>query len=205
MLTRKTASPITSAWGHANGDDPIFEDIRTVSAEPHAASAQDGAHRCAVQTQSHRELRAKAQWENQAYGVFLPRRLKTVRHARKLTKVAAPLFPRYLFIRLDLTRHLWRSVNGNLRRYPAGHAWGHAAAASARRRGNHDRSVDVTGFLCFGEDLKIGSKGGLLAGPFAEQLRILDRLDGSNRVRVLLDIRGATVPVQLERKIVTAA
>jgi hypothetical protein len=33
----------------------------------------------------------------------------------------------------------------------------------------------------------------------------LDRLDASGRVRVLLEIMGATVPVQLERKYVTAA
>jgi hypothetical protein len=59
-----------------------------------------------VQTQPNRELRAKGQLENQAYEVFLPRRLKTVRHARKLTNVAAPFFPCYLFIRLDLTRHI---------------------------------------------------------------------------------------------------
>jgi hypothetical protein len=40
---------------------------------------------------------------------------------------------------------------------------------------------------------------------FAEQLGTLDRLDDSGRVRVLLEIMGATVPVQLERKIVRAA
>ena len=54
----------------------------------------------AVYTQPHREPRAKSQLENQSYEVFLPRRLKTVRHARKLTNVAAAFFPRYLFIQI---------------------------------------------------------------------------------------------------------
>jgi hypothetical protein len=47
---------------------------------------------------------------NQAYEVFLLRRPKTV--ARKLTNGAGAFFPRYLFIRVDLTRYHWHSVNG---------------------------------------------------------------------------------------------
>jgi transcription antitermination factor NusG len=42
----------------------------------------------------------------------LPKRVKTIRHARKLTNVTAPLFPGYIFVQLDLTRDRWRSVNG---------------------------------------------------------------------------------------------
>src|SRR5258708_32245573 len=88
----------------------ISEDIQpNPSARAHV---DQGARWYAVHTQPNREWRAKNQLENQAYEVFLPRRLKTVRHARKLTNVVAPFFPRYLFIRLDLTQHRWRSVNG---------------------------------------------------------------------------------------------
>jgi hypothetical protein len=36
-----------------------------------------------------------------SYRTFLPKREKTVRHARKLTTVVAPFFPRYMFIILD--------------------------------------------------------------------------------------------------------
>ena len=195
-----------SRVGAFGGGNPISENIRPdTGARPHTAGVQDGARWYAVQTQPHRELRAKGQLENQAYEVFLPRRLKTVRHARKLTNVAAPFFPRYLFIRLDLTQHRWRSVNGTF------------GVTRLIMQGDMPQpvpcgvvetmiaSVDASGFLCLGENLKIGSKVRLLAGPFAEQLGILDRLDDSGRVRVLLEIMGATVPVQLERKIVTAA
>jgi len=66
-------------------------------------------------------------------------------------------------------------------------------------------SVDAKGFLRLEENLKIGSRVRLAAGPFAEKLGILDRLDDSGRVRVLLEIMGATVPVQLQRRFVTAA
>jgi transcription antitermination factor NusG len=63
-------------------------------------------------TQPHREALAERQLVNQNYHVFLPRFLKSRRHARKFETVSAPLFPRYMFITLDLTRDRWRSVNG---------------------------------------------------------------------------------------------
>jgi Transcription termination factor nusG len=59
--------------------------------QPHTDAVNDATRWYAVHTQPNREGRAKNQLENQAYEVFLPRRLKTVRHARKLTNVAAPL------------------------------------------------------------------------------------------------------------------
>jgi transcription antitermination factor NusG len=141
----------------------------------------------AVHTQPNRELRAKSQLENQGYEVFLPRCLKTVRHARKLTNVAAPFFPRYLFVRLDLVQHRWRSVNGTF------------GVSSLVMQGEKPHPV------CFKESLVVGTQVRLAAGPFAEQLGILDRLDDSGRVRVLLDIMGAAIPVYVERKFVVTA
>ena len=170
-----------------------------------AISVNDHSRWYAVHTQPNRESRAKNQLDNQAYEVFLPRRLKTIRHARKLTNVAAPFFPRYLFIRLDLTQQGWRSVNGTFgvsrlvmqgdMPHPVPRGIVEAMIAS----------VDAKGFLRLEENLKIGSRVRLAAGPFAEKLGILDRLDDSGRVRVLLEIMGATVPVQLQRRFVTAA
>jgi transcription elongation factor/antiterminator RfaH len=158
-----------------------------------------------VHTQPNREQRAKSQLENQDYEVFLPRCLKTVRHARKLTNVAAPFFPRYLFVRLDLVQHRWRSVNGTFgvislvmqgeKPHPVPRGVVEAMIAS----------VDTSGFLCFKESLVLGTQVRLAAGPFAEQLGILDRLDDSGRVRVLLDIMGAAIPVYVERKFVVTA
>lgn len=159
----------------------------------------------AVHTQPNRELRAKSQLENQGYEVFLPRCLKTVRHARKLTNVVAPFFPRYLFVRLDLVQHRWRSVNGTFgvislvmqgeKPHPVPRGVVEAMIAF----------VDTSGFLCFKESLVVGTQVRLAAGPFAEQLGILDRLDDSGRVRVLLDIMGAAIPVYVERKFVVTA
>jgi len=141
----------------------------------------------AVHTQPHRELRATIQLENQSFRVFLPRRLKTVRHAR------------------NLNRQAWRCVNGTFgvtslvmqgdMPHPAPRGVVEAMLAS----------VDAAGLLCLEENLKVGSHVRLAAGPFADKLGILERLDDSGRVRVLLEIMGGTVPVHIERRFITAA
>ena len=67
-----------------------------------------------VHTLPHQEKRAQIQLQNQRYRTFLPKREKTVRHARKLATVVAPFFPRYTFIILDPEHDQWRPINGTM-------------------------------------------------------------------------------------------
>jgi transcriptional antiterminator RfaH len=141
------------------------------------------------------ENRAQGNLENQGLRTFLPKRHKTVRHARRMTRVEAPFFPRYLFVVLDLARDQWRSVNGTFgvarlvmsgdRPEPVPRGVVEALVASA----------DARGILRLTEGLREGSPVRLLAGPFAEQLAILEHLDDSGRVRVLVDILGRPVSI----------
>jgi hypothetical protein len=66
-------------------------------------------------------------------------------------------------------------------------------------------SADDNDLLRFEQGLKVGAEVRLVAGPFAEQLGILDRLDDSGRIRVLLKIMGATIPVRVPRGYAIAA
>ena len=50
--------------------------------------------------------------------------------------------------------------------------------------------------------LKVGDSIRVTAGPFAELLGTLERLDDSDRVRVLLDILGGRIPVLLPGAVV---
>src|SRR5690348_17124734 len=67
-----------------------------------------------VHTLPKRENQAKLHLCAQGFRVFLPSIRRTVRHARRLRTVNAPLFSRYLFIRLDLSRDRWLSVQGTV-------------------------------------------------------------------------------------------
>jgi transcription elongation factor/antiterminator RfaH len=149
----------------------------------------------AVHTLPFAETRAEGQLQRQGFRTFQPKRLKTVRHARKLSTVEAPFFPRYLFIALDLGRHRWRSVNGTFgvsrlvmrgdEPHPVPRGVVEALVAAA----------DADGILQLAEKLLVGGPVRLMAGPFAEQLAILDELDDCGRVRVLLEILGRQVAV----------
>jgi transcriptional antiterminator RfaH len=59
---------------------------------------------------------AKAGWhlQNQGFAVYLPRYLKRRRHARRIDWVPAPLFPRYLFIGMDLAAARWRAIRSTI-------------------------------------------------------------------------------------------
>src|SRR5437016_2704982 len=63
-----------------------------------------------VQSQPNTELKAVAHLNRQGFATYLPRYLKRRRHARRVEVVAAPLFPRYLFVSIDMTAQRWRSI-----------------------------------------------------------------------------------------------
>src|ERR1700761_380861 len=74
----------------------------------------EGARWRLVRALTGREVFASEHLERQGFVTFLPKQLKTVRHARKVRVALGAYFPGYLFVELDLARHRWRSVNGTL-------------------------------------------------------------------------------------------
>ena len=156
-----------------------------------------------VRTQLHREAKAAQQLENQDYRVFLPRFLKSRRHARKFETVMAPLFPRYLFVILDLTRDRWRSVNGTFGVDRLLMRGGEPEPVPCGLVEQLIENADAKGVVLPGSGLKVGDSIRVSAGPFAELLGTLERLDDNNRVRVLLEIMGSKIPVLLPEAAVT--
>jgi len=63
-----------------------------------------------VHTHPKGERRAQLHLGGQGFRTHLPQIRKTIRHARQLRTVRTALFPRYLFIVLDLGRDRWLSV-----------------------------------------------------------------------------------------------
>jgi transcriptional antiterminator RfaH len=160
---------------------------------------REGERWYAVHTLPFAEKRAQAQLENQGFLTFLPKRRKTIRHARKLSTVVAPFFPRYLFVVLDLNRDRWRSVNGTFGVSRLVMGGDLPCPAPPGIVETMVAATDAEGLLDLRPDLKIGTPVRLAAGPFAEQLAVLDRMDDSGRIRVLLNMLGRQVPVSLDR------
>jgi transcription elongation factor/antiterminator RfaH len=150
-----------------------------------------------VRTQPHRETQATRQLDNQNFRVFVPRILKSRRHARKFETIRAPLFPRYIFIALDLGRDRWRSVNGTLGVDRLLTRGGEPEPVPRGLVEQLTENAEADGVVRPSTTLKVGDSIRVTAGPFAELLGTLERLDDSDRVRVLLDILGGKIPVLL--------
>jgi transcription elongation factor/antiterminator RfaH len=151
-----------------------------------------------VQAQLHGERRAAFHLGQQSFRAFLPLYRKTVRHARQFVTVEAPFFPRYLFVRLDLGRDRWRSVNstfgvaslimgGDLPKpVPAGVVEGILATTSA------------SGLVSSLPRLLVGDSVRIVSGPLAGLVGTLSALDENQRVKVLLDILGKETLVAID-------
>jgi transcriptional antiterminator RfaH len=157
-------------------------------------------------TAPRKERLAESQLDNQLYRSFLPLQLETRRHARKFTTVLAPVFPRYIFVILDLERQRWRSVNGTFGVQRLITDGERPLAVAPGIVETLVQSSDRRGALIYrGDELAIGEKVKLVSGPFAGSLGILQRLDGAGRVQILLSLLGGPVNVTAARAMVAAA
>ena len=156
-----------------------------------AFAVPEGPRWYVVQSQPRKEFFASANLENQGFATFTPRLRRTVRHARRLKTVLAALFPRYLFVSLDLRRDAWRSVNGT---YGVSRLVTDGSMPTPVPPGLVEAllaATDRNGMLAFSAPLTPGQQVRLLDGPFAEQIGRLVSLDDAGRAMVLLEILGA--------------
>jgi transcription elongation factor/antiterminator RfaH len=148
------------------------------------------------------ELKAARQLANQGFRAFVPKFWKNRRHARKIETVSRPLFPRYLFVILDKARDPWRSVNGTLG-VDRLLMYGREPQPVPRGVVEHLISAaDADGNVQFPFCLKEGESVKITAGPFADLVGQLEKLDDNGRVRVLLDLMGSTVRVAIKQELV---
>jgi transcriptional antiterminator RfaH len=153
-----------------------------------------------VYTQPLKETVAKQHLEEQGYNVYLPMFKKTRRHARRTDEVLQPLFPRYLFVGLNLKLDAWRAVNGT--RGVAylllndGHPLGISTSIIEELKVlENDGVVPIECVSTFtkGENLRV------VDGVFKDQVAVFQRMDDKQRVQLLLNFLGRdtriTVPV----------
>lgn len=166
-----------------------------------------GARWYVVQARHLSEQRAVHELENQGFEAFLPCYLRKRRHARKVTFAPAPLFPGYLFVRLDPARQRWRSINGTygVARLVAGES-GPLPIADAVVEGLRARR-DGQGYIALSQrpDFAPGQVVRIRSGSFAETLGLFEGFRDQDRIAVLLDLLGGKVRVLLDEDMVEKA
>jgi transcriptional antiterminator RfaH len=160
-----------------------------------------------VQTQPHAEAKAMGHLIRQGFDAYLPRYLKRRRHARRVETVAAPLFPRYLFVGVDMETQRWRSI--------------HSTTGVARLVCNGDdpapvppevvaalqRREDTAGFVTLErrQQFAPGERVRVVDGIFADNLGLFEGMADKERVAILLDLLGRKVRILLDEGAITAA
>jgi transcriptional antiterminator RfaH len=151
----------------------------------------------AVHTRPHAEARALENLERQGFEAWLPLYRKQRRRARRSEQVLRPLFPRYLFVALDLDGEQWRpvlSTYGVADLVSSGDgplALADAVIDALRARADED------GHYTLARGLKPGDKVRIESGPMRNLEGILEVEGDTDRVVVMLHLLGREVRVKL--------
>jgi transcriptional antiterminator RfaH len=145
--------------------------------------------------------------QRQGFEIHFPRYLKSRRHARRVETVAAPLFPRYIFVAIDTAVQRWRSI--------------HSTIGVSRLVCHGDNPVEVPNSVI--DELKLGQdeqgfvqlerkhpfRPGehirVLNGAFSAYLGLFERMTDNERVAILLDFLGRKVRVVLDADAIETA
>lgn len=159
-----------------------------------------------VQTQPNAEAKANRHLLNQGYATYLPVYLRRVSHARRAEILRRPLFPGYLFVRLDPDMNRWRSINGTV------------GVRRILSEGDRPRCVSdaIIGEIVARQDengvIKVkaqsfvqGQTVRLAGGPFAEVSGLFEEARDDRRVVLLLSMLGREVRVVTPVEEVVAA
>jgi transcription elongation factor/antiterminator RfaH len=152
-----------------------------------------------VQTKPGNEHRVETNLSNQEIGVFLPL-LETFQHSSgKIIQKIKPLFPNYLFAKLDINLHYYkvkwtRGVNKILGNGDGPISISGKVVETIKERTGKDNLVKLE------EGLEEGTLVQFTSGPFKDLMGVFDKkMSDGKRVRVLLSLIGVDVPVQVSR------
>lgn len=130
---------------------------------------------------------------------FCPWRIETTRGRRGLRDAARPLFPGYVFVRLDPERGQAQAVQNTrgltrlLRTGPSGPA----ALPEGLVEGLMARCAP-DGRLFPMDDFQPGDRIRVISGPFADFVTRIESITPEARLQVLFDLMNRKVPVELE-------
>jgi transcriptional antiterminator RfaH len=160
-----------------------------------------------VRTRPHAEAKAALHLERQGFVTYLPRYLKRRRHARRIDTVAVPLFPRYLFVAVDLATQCWRAIHST---------FGVSQLVCDGEAPVPVRDAILQQFWCRHDDAGYvrldtaprfapGDKVRVTDGVLSACLGLFEGVTDAQRVAILVELLGRKVKVVVDAELVEAA
>ncbi len=159
-----------------------------------------------VHTHAQAEDTARAHLARQGFTAFLPQFLRRRRHARRIDWVRAPLFPRYLFVAMDIARMRWRAVSST---YGVSRLVCHGDRPASVPAGVVEEIMaqrDEAGLVRLATRIPFekGEVIQVVSGALTDSIGLFECMTDEERVIMLLDLLGRQVRVKLPLEAVTA-
>jgi transcriptional antiterminator RfaH len=158
-----------------------------------------------VSTQPGAEAKAAQHLERQGYRVYLPRWRKRRSHARRIEWIAAPLFPRYLFVGFDIETTRWRAINSTV-------GVSHLICNSGLPAPIPDAVIEEvrdretgSGLIEIKPTFRKGQPVIVDEGPFLAQIGLFETTNDADRVTILLNLLGRELRVKVPAYSIRAA
>jgi transcriptional antiterminator RfaH len=162
----------------------------------------------AVHTKPLREIDAQLNLEHQGYEVYFPRTVHPVRRRQRAYQQVGPLFPRYLFVRVDEGNQSLRPVHSTPGVTSVVRFGSRYTIVPDRLIGElRAREVPETGLHRLSDKRRLapGSRVTMVEGPFAGLEGVFAREVGDERVVVLLELLGHDVTVRVPSDLIMPA
>ena len=159
-----------------------------------------------VHTRPRGEETAQRHLTRQGFDAFLPQYLKRRRHARRTDWIRAPLFPRYLFVAMDIEMTRWRAISSTV-------GVSHLVCQGERPAPvppgvvpDIRQRLDADGLIAIEPEAPFhqGDVVRVTAGALVDQLGLFQCATDEDRVVLLLDLLGRQVKVTLPLDTVTS-
>lgn len=152
-----------------------------------------------VHTHVNKEFVAEHNLNKLGFSTYIPKYKKMISHARKKSEVIKPLFPKYIFVKIDLAIQYWTVINSiygvkniiTMNEKPT--FLSSEIIKKLKFNENFEGFIDIMPF----PDRKIGDEIKIIEGVFAGKLGIFNGLTDDNRVKVLFNLLGKEMTLSL--------
>lgn len=154
---------------------------------------------CVAHTQPQKEDVATKNLLDQDFEVYCPKFKKLRRHARRVDEILVPLFPRYLFVRIDMEVHGWRAINGTrgvqylLVQDNKPRSVPDKVIEELKNQESNEGIVPIESLSLF----TAGDKVEVLEGPLKGQIAYFDKFSDKDRSLILVEFLGRHMKVPI--------
>jgi transcriptional antiterminator RfaH len=159
-----------------------------------------------AKTHPNAEPKALFHLQRQGFEVYLPRYLRRISHARRISWQPRPLFPTYIFVTMPCAEQRWRAINSSVGIAHLICDEGGPVAVPPGIVEKIQSDEDERGLVLTGRKVPFekGAEVQIMAGAFADHIGRFACATDDQRVVILLDLMGRQVKTKVDLDVISA-